>query len=248
MLKYSLPMLAMLAAQAAYADDAAGAAEKKNWKGEAELGVLVTTGNSESTNVKGRLNVTQDLDKWRNNYQLESLYTKSDGDTTAEKYRAAAQGDYKIDKKQFWFVRGSYDDDRFSGYDYQLSTSTGYGNRFWETDEGSFFEASGGLGYRYNRFNEADVNGDMSEQTAIARLAAKFEYKLSATSLFRQELNSEIGLSQSNAITESVTSLQANVMGNLAMKVSFRVKYSSNAPDDAKSTDTETSFTLLYGF
>ncbi|EKE67774.1 DUF481 domain-containing protein [Gallaecimonas xiamenensis] len=248
MYKYSLPMLALLAAQAAYADDAAGAPDKKNWKGEAELGVLVTSGNSDSTNVKGRLNVTQDLESWRNNYQLESLYTESDDETTAERYRGSIQGDYKIDDKQFWFVRGSYEDDRFSGYDFQASTSTGYGNRFWELEDGSFFDASAGLGYRYNKLQERNDDGDSAEKEAIARLAAKFEYKLSENSLFRQELNSEIGLDESNTITESVTSLQANVMGNLAMKISYRVKYTSKVPDDTEKTDTETSFTILYTF
>lgn len=243
-LKLSLSALALLAAQPALA----GEAPKKVWKGEAELGALVTTGNSQATNVKARLHVTQNLEQWRNNYTVESLYTKSDQQTTAERYSGSAQGDYKLNKKEFWFVRGSYNHDRFSGYNYQASVSTGYGNRFWEKEDGSFFDASAGLGYRYNRLDVADVDGNISENSAIARLAAKFEYKVSANALFRQELNTEIGLSQHNTISESVTSLQANVMDNLAMKVSYRIKYTSDAPADAAKTDTETSLTLLYSF
>ncbi|ROQ23443.1 DUF481 domain-containing protein [Gallaecimonas pentaromativorans] len=251
-LKYGLPALAMLVAQAAHADDAATApGEKKTWKGSMELGVLVTSGNSKATNINGKLNVTQDMEHWRNTYNLESLYTDSDEETTAERYRGAVQGDYKFNDKEFWYVRGAYEKDRFSGYDYQSSVSTGYGNRFWQVEDGSFFEASAGVGYRSNEIDRDSSDyqeGDESDRGAIGRLAAKFEYHLTDTSLFRQELNTEIGLEDGNSITESVTSLQANVMGNLAMKVSYRIKYTSDVPADTEKTDTETSFTLLYSF
>lgn len=140
-LKYGLPALAMLVAQAAHADDAATApGEKKTWKGSMELGVLVTSGNSKATNINGKLNVTQDMEHWRNTYNLESLYTDSDEETTAERYRGAVQGDYKFNDKEFWYVRGAYEKDRFSGYDYQSSVSTGYGNRFWQVEDGSFLK------------------------------------------------------------------------------------------------------------
>lgn len=49
-------------------------------------------------------------------------------------------------------------------------------------------------------------------------------------------------------ITQSETSLQATVVGNLSMKVAFRVKYVSDPPLGSEDTDTETSLSLLYGF
>ncbi len=49
-------------------------------------------------------------------------------------------------------------------------------------------------------------------------------------------------------MTESETSLQANVIGNLSMKAAFRVKHLSDPPVGSENTDTETSLSLLYGF
>jgi len=49
-------------------------------------------------------------------------------------------------------------------------------------------------------------------------------------------------------VTESETSLQANVVGNLSMKAAFRVKHLSDPPAGSEDTDTETSLSLIYGF
>ena len=87
-----------------------------------------------------------------------------------------------------------------------------------------------------------------TEEEAIARLAGQFDYALSENSLFRQKLSSEVGLDENNTATESETSLQANVVGNLSMKAAFRVKHVSDAPAGSENTDTETSLSLLYGF
>ena len=96
--------------------------------------------------------------------------------------------------------------------------------------------------------NEPNADGQNAEEEAIARLAGHFDYALSETSLFRQKLSTEIGLDDNNTVSESETSLQSTVVGNLSMKVAFRVKHVSEPPEGAERTDTETSLSLLYGF
>ena len=107
---------------------------------------------------------------------------------------------------------------------------------------------SAGVGYRYNKLQQVNAEGDDVEDEAIARLAARFDYALSDNALFRQKLSTETGLDENNTISESETSLQSNIVGNLSMKAAFRVKYVSDAPEGIDSTDTETSLSLLYGF
>ncbi len=161
------------------------------------------------------------LSRLRNLLDLRTLYFKADDETTAE---------------------------RFSGYDFQSSITTGYGNRVWESGERSFLDILAGGGYRFNKLKEPDEDGSRDEEEAIARLAAQFDYALSDNALFRQKLSSEIGLDENNVITLSETSLQATVVDNLSMKVAFRVKNVSDAPAGNENTDTETSLSLLYGF
>ncbi|MEL0615042.1 DUF481 domain-containing protein, partial [Marinomonas arenicola] len=67
-------------------------------------------------------------------------------------------------------------------------------------------------------------------------------------SLFKHELNTEIGTENVSSITESVSSLQYNVVDNLAMKVSYRVMYSSDVPADTLKRHTQTTVSMLYSF
>lgn len=222
--------------------------DNRNWEGEVELGVLVTSGNTDETNINSRLGIVQDLTNWRNSGSFRSLYSKTDDTATAEKYQLDAETNYKLDDRQYWFLRGAYDDDRFSGFEYRSSATTGYGNRVWTSGERSFLDLSAGLGYRFNKLVEPNDEGEREEDEAIARLAGQFDYALSDTALFRQKLNTEMGLSENDTITESETSIQASLVDNLSMKVSYLVTHFSDPPAGSASTDTETSLSLLYGF
>src|SRR5690554_5521310 len=224
------------------------AQESGNWKGEAELGVLVTSGNSEETKVNGRLGLIHETGTWRNSGDFSSKYTEADDETTAEEYRAALETDYKFDEQQYWFLRGSWENDRFSGYAFESTLTTGYGNRVWQAGERSFLDLSAGAGYRYNKLKQENPDGRDVEEEAIARLAGQFDYALSDTALFRQKLSTEIGLDDNNTISQSETALQSNIVGSLSMKAAFRVKHVSDAPVGSDKTDTETSLSLLYGF
>lgn len=226
----------------------AAAPDEKNWTGEAELGVLVTSGNTKQTNINGRVSLTQELENWRNQGELSTLSSSTSGTTTAERYSASAETDYKFSEQQFWFLRGSYDKQRFSGYRFRSSATTGYGNRVWKSGKRSFLDLTVGAGYRYNRLDMPNQYGADTEKEAIARLGGQLDYSLSKSALFRQKLSTEIGLQQNNAITESETSLQATVVDNLSMKVSYLVRNISSPPPGSVSTDTETSLSLLYGF
>ncbi len=223
-------------------------AQEGNYEGEAELGVLITSGNSEETSINSRLAGKYDGALWRNTASFRSAYSEAEDETTAEKYRGDAEGNYKFSDQQYWFLRGSYDDDRFSGYEYQSSVATGYGNRVWNAGERSFLDLSIGAGYRYNRLELANEDGERDEEEAIGRLAGQFDYALSENALFRQKLSTEIGMEDGESISESETAIQAALAGNLSMKAAYRVKHVSDAPAGSEKTDTETSLTLLYGF
>ncbi|MEE2764415.1 MAG: DUF481 domain-containing protein [Pseudomonadota bacterium] len=227
-------------AQASGEDDKVGA--------EFELGVLVTSGNTEETNFNSRFAITQESRRWRNTGELSARHTEAEDETTAEQYQAEGETNYKLDERQYWFLRGAWEDDRFSGYAFESSVTTGYGNRLWESGEKSFWSVSTGLGYRYNRFDEPDENGDEAEDSVIARFATQLDYAISDRALFRQKLSTEVGLEDNNTISESETALQANVVGNLSMKTAFRVKHVSDPPEGKERTDTETALTLLYTF
>jgi len=220
----------------------------KDWEGEAELGVLMTSGNTEETNVNGRLGLIHEVIDWRNIAEFSSNYSEAEDETTAERYKSSLETNYKFDESQYWFLRGTYDKDRFSGYDFESTATTGYGNRVWQRGKRSFLDLSAGAGYRYNKLEVVNSDGEDVEKEPIARLAAQFDYALSENALFRQKLSTEIGLDENNVISQSETAIKANIVGTLSMKAAYRVKHVSDAPAGTDSTDTETAITLLYGF
>jgi len=235
--------LALLLPTAALGQDNA-----KNWEGEAELGVLKTTGNTDETNVNGRFGLKHEVATWRNTGEFRSAFSEAEGVTTTEKYRAALESDYKFTDRQFWYVRAFYEDDRFSGYDFRSTLTTGYGNRVWEVGERSFLELTAGAGYRFNKLDVPDNSGSRDDEEAIARLAGRYDQALSETALFRQELSVEVGLDEEATTTESETSVQASLVGSLAMKATYRAQHRSDPPAGSERTDTELSVSLVYGF
>lgn len=210
------------------------------WAGSGEAGYVATSGNTETSNLTLKLGLTNEREKWRHNLALEGLKSEDDGDTTAERYLAAWQSDYKISEHDYLFGRLSYEDDKFSGYNYRITESIGYGRRVLDRNNMTLdLEAGPGL-----RQSELD-NGD-KENEAILRLAARYAWDITDHAKFTEELSSDIG--EDATITKSVTALQADIVGNLAMKASFTIKNTSDVPAGIEKTDTETALTLVYGF
>ena len=216
-------------------------AEDSAWKSQAELGIVNTSGNSKTSTVNAKVDGTHEKDSWRHNIHAEILKTSTTGVTSAEKYQASGQSDYKFTKTDYAFGRINYENDKFSGFEYQATLSGGYGKRVMnETDMTLDLEIGPGI-----RFSK-DTLTLTSDDEPLLRIAAKYLWKVSDTATFTEALSSEIG--SDITITKSVTALQANINTTLAMKISFTVKNTSDVPVGSKKTDTETAVTLVYSF
>lgn len=254
-------------AASALACQAFAQAPEKPITADAELGLLATSGNTDSTALKAKLNLKHDLPRWRNQYVLEALYkedqldVEQDGETweesqvTAEKYFASAQADYKLDSQyRALFVFGSYEEDRFSGYDYQAAIAVGYSDRLFQ-GASSFLDYSVGPGMSFSRTEEvrapngALVEDNVKEESAMVRLSALYQYDFSETSKFTQTFASDVALeSGANTKTKAETAVTTNINGSLAMKASFSITHNSEVPEDRVSSDRQTAITLVYTF
>lgn len=220
----------------------------KNLAGEVELGIVATSGNTETQSLKGKIAIKHNLENWKNNYQLDALYKKDEvagvSQTTANKYFLSMQSDYKLnDKHSGLFVYASYQKDKFSGFDYQSAIALGYSDRMFG-DDTSFLDYNIGPGYT---FAETD-DGEKAEATVL-RLAADYEYKLSDTAKFTQSLSTEAAFdSDKNTRSKSETAISAKLMGNLSMKAAYTIIHNSLVPADKDKTDSTTSLTVVYLF
>ena len=218
----------------------ASIAQAAEWTNEIELGAVVTTGNTEEQNLKLRVDSVRELDQWRHHVHLDNLRSSKDNETTAQKLYAFYQADYKLDEDRSVFGRVAYDDDRFSGFNYQADITAGYSQTIFANTT-MRLSGDAGVGMRLTEV----TTGDRDEE-GILRLAGKYVWEVSDNASFQQLLSTEIG--NDSTISRSDTSIKANINGSLSMKLALVVKHNSAVPVDRKATDTETSVTLVYGF
>jgi putative salt-induced outer membrane protein len=223
---------------AAFADEAN--IKPKPWKGDAELGIVATSGNTTTQSITARGGVTYEQANWRHIAKIDILNSSSDNITTAERYTASGKSDYKIDARSFVFGRIGYESDRFAGFYYRTTETAGYGYRLIDAKMLTL-DLEAGPGARQTKFRSGDSTGE-----AIGRVASLLTWKISDTATFTEDLSSDIG--QDTTITKSVTALKAQVTANLAMKATLTVRNISNVPVGVKNTDSETGLTLVYGF
>jgi len=235
-MKKTILLASMLVALNVQAED-----EAKEFTLDGEFGLIVTTGNTEATTVKGKITGHQELESWSNDFTAEALYQKDDEDTTAQEYFISGQGNYKLENPDHRiFIFGSYEDNRFGGYDYQSTIAAGWSEKLW-SDDTSKFEYSVGPGYSFNKTNTGE-----SENSAILRGALAYERQISETATFKQALSTEVG--SDNTKSRSETSVSAQLMGALSMKFSLVLDHNTQVAAGSDKLDTQTAVTLVYTF
>ncbi|WP_430460944.1 DUF481 domain-containing protein [Thalassolituus sp. LLYu03] len=232
-------LLPALVAQAEESD--VTASDINTWKGSAELGSIRTTGNTDTSSLNAKFGVFHKGLRWDSGLKLEALTSQEDDVTSKEKYAAALQLNRNFAENHYLALLAEYEDDRFSGYEYQSLVSAGYGYRaIHEQDMALDLEA--GPGYRYDRLDE----GGVIEEGAVLRLAAKFFWTIREGVEFGQLVSMDDGAE--STVWKSETGLKSQINGSLATKLTYKVKHTSDVPEDSKNTDTEFGVTLVYSF
>ena len=251
-------LVAASAATSAFAAD-----ETKTWDVTSELGAIITSGNTETTTLKGGVKVLHNLENWNNEYKLDGIYKEDEIENDAgvketqrtnEKYSISAQGNYKLNEKHsHLFIYGSHVSDYFGAYRHESVISAGYGLRLIDRSD-MWLNAEIGPGYKYfqypNDSTEVDDNGESlageREGEVIALGKVDYNWQISDSARFTQLVSVEYG--DTNTKTRSESAILAKINGSLQMKVAYNITHNSDVADDKENTDTETSLTLVYSF
>lgn len=233
----------------AWADEA-----DNGWSGEVALSYLITRGNSESDTLQGKVSAERDGVRWRHTAKAEASNTQSE-DSAGVKSRTGERyfSSYKLDRKlgdnaaNYLFNIVTYDKDLFSGYHYQASYALGLGRR-WLDSGVHTLDTEFGPGFRSVCLEPEDsyTSCQDTEDAAIARVAAKYHWKISEGAQFREDVSSEI--SDDLTTVRAETSLTSQLNGSLSMRIAHLLKYTSDVPAGTRKTDNELSFALVYSF
>ncbi len=221
--------------------DAMAAAESNGWSGSVGLGAVVTSGNTETTNLSGDAVAKLDQENWRHKFEAGAMLAEESNTKTAERYLLGYKVDYKLDARSYLFtaLRGEFD--KFSGFDEQLSATAGYGYRVLNTSSNTL-DLEIGAGIRQNKFD----NGD-TESESVGRAALDYIHRFSSNNAeFRQGILVLAG--ENNTSVDSVSAIRANLISSIAMEAALKIKHNSDPLDDKENTDSITSLSLVYGF
>lgn len=214
--------------------------ENSLWKASAELGYVATSGNTETTTMNAKAMASTERESWRHKLEITALNASDDISTTAEKYSLTGQSDYKLTKPNYLFGVINYENDKFSGFEYQITEAIGYGRRVIDVT-GLSLDLEIGPGARQSKLDTGETDSE-----TIIRAAAKLDWAISKTSRFTEVLTIEDG--EDVTISKSVTGLSSKINGSLSMKITYTYKNTSEVPVGVEETDTETAVTLVYDF
>lgn len=238
-LKVLLSILALGAVTPAYAD----------WTGKGEAGLVISSGNTETETANVKIAMAHEREKWKNSFGLSGLYASDDIGATAQRWEAIAQSDYNFSPRTFWFGAGRYEDDRFSGFDYQATISTGLGRKFIDNDRTKFV-GTAGVGYKVFETRDAfDDAGVLIEEGAreddiVFRGTLDFDHKLTDTTTLVDKFIVEAGAD--NTYYQNDLALQVKINSVLALAVGYSVRHNTDPPIGFEETDTLTTVNLVY--
>ena len=138
--------LCCIVAAACVASTAAQAA----WKGKGEAGLVFARGNTQTDSINLKLEMSKEVDRWKHALDMSALRATTAGLATAKRYQAGWQSNYQFSDRGFYFGGLRYEQDEFSGFDYQASATTGYGYKFIDTER-TKFSGQAGAGYRRSK-------------------------------------------------------------------------------------------------
>lgn len=236
-LRYGLLGTGLLLCLTAAADEA----PEYGWSGKGELGLVSTSGNTDTRSLNLALEFIYNSATWRHRLAAGVIYAEDSGETTAERYDFGAQSDYKLSKRSYVFGALRYEKDEFSEYEDQTTLSFGYGRQLLDNKIHKL-KAEAGLGYRTS---DLQATGE-SEQDLIARGLVDWLWQLTASTALTDRLLVEAG--RDNTFVQNDLGVSVAINSRFALKVGFQVRHNTDVSEGIKKTDTLTSANLVYKF
>ena len=211
------------------------------WSGTGQLGFSMTSGNSDTENLSAGLALKRESEKWVSDVSLDLLRASSDDVDTAERFTINTKTGYKFDDNDYIYYGTRYDNDNFSGFDYTITTSVGWGHKFYDSEDSRLITELG-LGYK----TEA-LDIDRSENNG-AVFSGKLDYmrQLTETTKFEDVLLVEAG--DDNTFIQNDLGFSFKVSEKFAVKLAHQYRHNTDAPVGRDSTDTLVSANLVYDF
>lgn len=217
------------------------------WSGEVSAGMVLTSGNTDSTTINAKAQAVHNSVLWRNTTDAAlSKASQTDPVTgadvrTAERYALGNKTDFNFTEHDYAFLALEFEKDLVGPVRERESETVGYGRKIL-TGPVHLLEAELGAGARQTT---AQVTEDKASDF-IGRARVAYKWNLSETSYLGETVKVESG--KSNTYAESATELKMSLVGKLFAVASYIVRNNSDVPAGVKNTDTITALNLGWSF
>jgi putative salt-induced outer membrane protein len=210
------------------------------WKGKGELGASLTTGNSNDANVAIGLNFSKQTLKWRHVIDATADYARDGEAVSKERYFGVYSANYQIIPRLYAVSTLAGEVNRFEGIHSRFTEALGLGYRVFDSPALKLnFEASPAL-------RQTDFTDTGHENRLTARLAQTFAWTFTPGTVLNQSVTAYVRPKE--AVVTANTSLTVKLLGAIAARGSFEVRYMSDPHVGRTSVDTTTRTTLVYDF
>jgi putative salt-induced outer membrane protein len=217
------------------------ASAQADWKGKGEAGIVFARGNTDADTINLKLGMSEEVDQWKHALELAALRASNGGIKSADRYMAGWQSDYKISARSFVFGALRYENDKFSGFDYQASASTGIGYKFYDTAR---IKLSGQAGLGYRRLQDSATGAASGNAVFVAGM--DYENAVTATTKIIDKFHAESG--SDNTLLSNFLGVEVKMSDKLALSAGLDARQNTKPPPGKKKTDTVTTLNLVYAF
>lgn len=210
------------------------------WSGSGEIGAFRSSGNSSDMGGTVALKLDREGIAWAHSVTAKVDFQRSKGETTREQYLLAYQPRYRINHRFFTYALGQFERDRFQGFVSRFSLSGGFGYQLVD-EQYRHLSLEAGPAWRRTDLDPGGIDHSLG-----ARFGLKADWTFMRNVTLVEEASAYI--QPANSSLTSLTALDAGISDGLKARISYSIEHDGDPPDDAKSLDTLTRFTLIYGF
>jgi putative salt-induced outer membrane protein len=211
------------------------------WTGQAGLGVVASSGNTDNRAVTGTLGIAKQSGLWKHNIFADAYKAKTDGVESADRFMLGYKADRNFTDRLYGWGSLRYETDSFADIDRRIVAGVGVGYKVL-LGPVHFLDLEGGIGYQTTNLIAATPN---KINGAIVLAAANYEAKLSDTLSFTQRLAIEAG--SDNKLITSTTGLNVKVSDVLSLNLGYSIRRNSDIVGArGKKSDNVTTINLVY--
>lgn len=221
-----------------------------DWTGKGEAGLVLASGNTNTETANAKLQLEKETVDWKHGVGVAVLYASDEEAKTANRWEVLGQSDWNFTPKNFVFGAARYEQDEFSGFEYQATASGGVGHRFID-DDITKFAGTIGAGYKFVETPDAIdeetgvlIEAGRSDSEVVFRGTLDFTHKFTPTTDIIDKLIVEAGVD--NTFVQNDLALQVKMTDVLALAVGFSVRHNTDPPAQFQETDTLTTVNLVY--